>query len=321
MVLNVNEIGGKYLTVENEAARLSLPVYNPLTGKGYVRVGTKVFQVSDEKTYKYTSSGWQLDETDLSDYYDKSEADVRYVKSGQRDYNLPDGYEQLRGIVSHGAEYIDTGYTPNPSTFGFEIDFTPWNSIVTSNAPHIFGAGTRADGNDQRAALSVYKATDGGEFRTGAALNINPRMSLGVRNKLKLMNKVLTYMNGDIYNITATLTDIDCTTHLFLFALQDSGSMARFATCSLRKFAIYEGSTKVREFVPARRVSDGEIGLYETFTSTFLTNGGSGAFTEDDTELDCTPVTGTDITIGSTTFSAGTSVDLVLQAIANEINS
>ncbi|MBO7617285.1 MAG: hypothetical protein J6T22_09225 [Bacteroidales bacterium] len=320
MELNVNEIGGKYLTVENEAARLSLPVYNPLTGKGYVKVGTKVFQQSDEKTYKYTAGGWQLDETDLSDYYTKAQSDVRFIKSGQRDYDLPEGYEQIRGIVSHGAEYIDTGYLPNPSTFGFDIDFTVWNSIVTSQAPHIFGAGTRADGNDQRIALSVYKATEYGEFRTGAALNINPRITTGVRNRLRLINKVLTYINGDIYNITTTLTDTDCTTNLFLFALQDSGSMARFATCVLRGFKIYEGSVIVREYVPARRVSDGELGLYETHTNTFFTNGGTGAFTEDDTDMTCIPVTGDDVTIGGTTYAAGTSIDVVLKALADAVN-
>lgn len=313
MKLNTKDISGKYFTVENEAARLSLPT-------NLLMVGTKVFQQSDEKTYKYTANGWALDESDLSNYYDKEQSDVRFMRSGQRYYNLPEGYEQLRGIVSHGAEYIDTDYLPNPSTFGFEIDFTPWNSIVTSNAPHIFGAGTRADGNDQRIALSVYKATESGEFRTGAALNINPRMSLGARNRLKLMNKVLTYMNGDIYNITTTLVNTDCSTDLFLFALQDSGSMARFATCVLREFKIYEGSTLVREFVPARRISDGEIGLYETHIGTFHTNGGSGAFTAEDTELTCTAVTGEEITIDGETFSAGTSVDVVLQAIANKIN-
>ena len=127
-------------------------------------------------------------------------------------------------------------------------------------------------------------------------------------------------MNGDIYNITTALADTDCTTNLFLFTLQDSGSMARFSTCVLRGFKIYENDSIVREFVPARRVSDGEVGLYETYTSTFHANLGSGAFTADETDITCIPVTGDDITIGSTTYAAGTSIDVVLKALADAVN-
>lgn len=51
MRLNVKDISGKWLTVENETARLSLP-------SEYVIAGTAVYQQSDNKTYVYDGTQW-----------------------------------------------------------------------------------------------------------------------------------------------------------------------------------------------------------------------------------------------------------------------
>jgi len=60
MKINVKDIGGKWLTVENETARLNLPIYDPLTGKGYVIAGTAVYQQSDDKVYTYDGTQWNV---------------------------------------------------------------------------------------------------------------------------------------------------------------------------------------------------------------------------------------------------------------------
>lgn len=60
MRINVKDISGKWLTVENEAARLNLPIYDPLTGKGYVIAGTAVYQQSDDKVYTYDGTQWNV---------------------------------------------------------------------------------------------------------------------------------------------------------------------------------------------------------------------------------------------------------------------
>ena len=51
MRLNVKDISGKWLTVENEIARLSLP-------SEYIIAGTAVYQQSDNKTYVYDGTQW-----------------------------------------------------------------------------------------------------------------------------------------------------------------------------------------------------------------------------------------------------------------------
>jgi len=54
---------------------------------------------------------------------------------------------------------------------------------------------------------------------------------------------------------------------------------------SIIKFPLSMGATKiyqardlVGDFIPARRNSDGVLGMYDTVTQTFLTNGGTGDF-------------------------------------------
>lgn len=53
MNINVKDISGKWLAVENEAARLSLP-------SEYVVSGTAVYQKSDGKAYVYNGTAWVL---------------------------------------------------------------------------------------------------------------------------------------------------------------------------------------------------------------------------------------------------------------------
>jgi hypothetical protein len=41
---------------------------------------------------------------------------------------------------------------------------------------------------------------------------------------------------------------------------------------------IYDNNILVRDFIPARRNSDGVLGMYDTVTNTFFTNAGTGEF-------------------------------------------
>lgn len=67
MRLNVKDISGKWLTVENETARLSLP-------SEYIIAGTAVYQQSDNKTYVYDGTQWVVLQGDGGGSADLQEA-------------------------------------------------------------------------------------------------------------------------------------------------------------------------------------------------------------------------------------------------------
>lgn len=62
----------------------------------------------------------------------------------------------------------------------------------------------------------------------------------------------------------------------FLFKAQGSSAASG---SKIYYFAIYEDGSKVQELIPCRRKTDGELGMYDTVTDTFLTNAGTGTFT------------------------------------------
>ena len=67
-------------------------------------------------------------------------------------------------------------------------------------------------------------------------------------------------------------------TPLYLFANDVYAGYDAGAKVKLYKFEIYKNDTILRNFIPARRNSDGEIGLYDTVTNAFFTNSGYDAF-------------------------------------------
>ena len=67
--------------------------------------------------------------------------------------------------------------------------------------------------------------------------------------------------------------------HIWLFAGQRSWASGAGYPCQMRIYScqIYRGETMVRDFVPAKRTSDGAAGLYDRATGLFFGNSGSGA--------------------------------------------
>ena len=63
-----------------------------------------------------------------------------------------------------------------------------------------------------------------------------------------------------------------------LFA-QRASAVDRWSIAKLYSCKMYNNSTIVRDFIPAKRISDNEYGLWDKVTKTFYTNAGTGAFT------------------------------------------
>jgi hypothetical protein len=63
-----------------------------------------------------------------------------------------------------------------------------------------------------------------------------------------------------------------------IFAIHRPGGAMPGLVGSIYYFKIYDNGTLVRDMVPARRNSDGVLGMYDTVTNTFFTNAGTGEF-------------------------------------------
>lgn len=90
-------------------------------------------------------------------------------------------------------------------------------------------------------------------------------------------------VNGNDYNATGTVTSLLSATDHFTFgsgkiASQNYGFKGKIYSCVV--YSDLAGTTKIGEFIPCYRKSDGVIGIYDRINETFYVNAGTGTLTK-----------------------------------------
>ncbi len=228
------------------------------------------------------------------------------------DPDLPEGYAPLEWIESTGGQYIDTGVNAGANTtidmsfghcvynestlFGKDVwDSRGWLFIMQSDHFRFFGA------TGSNAALWNLIGKDLTEQR-------DYRFTLGTDNTARMFDA-----NGTELCALATDRSTDSNHSLWLFKCNDphgkSGGKFRFYSA---KIGTDEGET-LRDFVPARRMGDRAVGLYDRVTKSFFANAGTGAFLASDDRyvfLDWIESTGTQYINTGVDTGANTTIDM-----------
>ena len=190
---------------------------------------------------------------------------------------LPSGYVRLKYIKSSGTQYINTGITSN-DIIGFEIQFKSYNSIGATNYGCIFG-GRKASGQYEF-QLTTYVAsgdTKKGNFCNRVAVQEgapDANINISSINNCSWLNGVYSGNGSSVSSPKKNLTDSRA---LYLFALNNNGTAAQFSTMDLYSFKMYNSTGLIRNFIPCKNGSN-VVGLYDTVTSTFYGNSGTGVF-------------------------------------------
>lgn len=232
--------------------------------------------VGDNKVFFLDQNDNELT-TDIEISYNKliSKKGNKYIewlknKSVKKVYKreLPIGYTKLKYIESSGEQYIDTDIIPNIN-HNFSIKYE-----LTTLIPNSIIFGTRSSGTYLTSRNQIY-------------FNIH---SEGVNKYTKLFN---AYGTNDLdISEVPTVNKIVEKNHIindnlvlenpsqpyYLFTLNNLGSPTANAITKLYYFKIYERDIIVRDLIPAKRDSDGEIGMYDLVSQTFFTNQGTGEF-------------------------------------------
>ena len=188
---------------------------------------------------------------------------------------LPTGFTALEYIESTGTQYIDTEIQRSSSVYDLEVDV----SFADSTNRYLIGTDNHSPGYCGRAS--------DGKFELNYSLRTS--MSSGVNERVKMRyygtgTSGHTYLTVTKNGVSETLTanssaNANVTTRTFvIYANNTSSSVSRILNGKiyLAKLSL-DGDLK-RNFIPARRDSDGEIGMYDTVTNTFFTNAGTGEF-------------------------------------------
>ena len=185
---------------------------------------------------------------------------------------LPSTYKQLQWIGSTSArtQYINTGFKPKNNTrINLSINCLEHASWAFgcrySYKARAFCISTNNNGNDS----TVFYNYGGNYYAPSQIFTLNTFVNVD-------MNSNNLYKDGTLIQ-TAASASFTCEYNAFLFGCNDQGSFSGNAE-RIAWAKIYDNGTLVRDYVPAKRLSDGVVGLYDLQNNYFYTNAGSGTF-------------------------------------------
>lgn len=191
-------------------------------------------------------------------------------------------YQMKHYIESINGGYIDTGYKVNQTT-SVEIEFCLDSSTAVSGA--LFGSRV-SSGNNDFVIWDDYPTSGGVEY---VQVNSNgseyaAEYSSSARFKWHTVNvatdgKVM--IDGRVIGTVSRLNGTHTYNAILLGIISGGTVDSRLYRGKVARCSIYENGVLVKNYLPAVRNSDSEIGFLETVSDTFYTNQGSGTWTTD----------------------------------------
>ena len=178
---------------------------------------------------------------------------------------IPSGLLGLEYIESTGTQYIDTGLKPTQNysmTIKCQSTGTSYNTYAgcdtnQQNTGFFIGANVFEFGNASTTSIQNY-----GE----APIVLTLDKTGGYKDGVKTWNNASTETFQTVANLT-------------LFALNRNGTIREQLIGKIYYCKIYDNNTLVRDFIPAKRISDNKCGLWDKVNLKFYTDENGGNFT------------------------------------------
>ncbi len=187
--------------------------------------------------------------------------------------DLPDEYTELEYLESVDHQYIDTKYIPTINTKISATFELADSRTVEQIAMGVIGANIFI-GVNRGTVINCGFRTQRGTDTAKAYSNG------GLYNQIHTVSvqKGLAVINGENLKFTP-ITNYSSPYSFFLFKGNYGYPYPSYAT-ALRgySFQIYENDILVRNMIPARRDTDGVLGMYDLVENKFYTNAGTGEF-------------------------------------------
>ena len=193
---------------------------------------------------------------------------------------VPEGYQELTFIESSGDQWLDTGFATTERT-AIDIDFT----VTGDFGNHAYFCGDWANLGHllvlkNRALMEFYGSPEVGPDslpKTFVSSAVGKR-----RYRLAVVPggspSIFLYDDETGAQIEAAQVSLARKGNgtMTLFAADRTGRYA--ASYRLHGFKLVEAGKTVRDYVPARRVRDGAVGLYDLVTKAFAASQGAQPF-------------------------------------------
>ncbi len=193
---------------------------------------------------------------------------------------LPAGYTELAYIESTGTQWIDTGVYGNLNT-KLELVYQYRALNLAVPAGRLFGYRTGQNNN-----AFVIGASDGSTNPSATvyaqfdsvAPTVIEQVYVDADKHTIVLSKDGFYFDGSLHRSYSNPEAFETTATLPLFNTTNDISTGA-GQAKVYSVKLWNGNTLVRDFVPARRESDGVLGMYDLANNQFYTNAGTGEFT------------------------------------------
>ncbi len=251
----INVSGGKYIANANSSNQSTCPAgtYRATHLVGYgdtsscINCTGATFSSAGATSCTAVNSGWYA--------------------TGCSGNNLPSGYTEMEYLKSAGTHYIDTGFAANSET-SIQVE-------ALATRPFSLYGGTPGYLNETGASgvAGRYFYWDG--FDSGK-IGLEPQTNLNVKT-VYAQRKNIAERNGIMVGSVPYKKWQD-SYNLYLFARGGVEGANDMGTMTIYNAKIWDGNTLIRNMIPARRNSDGVLGMYDTVNDKFYTNSGTGTF-------------------------------------------
>ena len=194
---------------------------------------------------------------------------------------LPDGYQQLEYIQASGQCRIKTGLTP---AWDDKVEMT-WQPTTVSGNQNLWCS--RADGKQQFTAFMIGNTLrydrNGKQTASAAIFAVGTRYSLEADYGAGVVVVKNDMTGAQLASVSADETgSYTAGSELVIFASHGkniSDNLTNWGSYRLYTFRLRNFSDTLRlDLVPAKRLSDDALGVYDLVNNAFLTNDQSGSF-------------------------------------------
>ena len=194
---------------------------------------------------------------------------------------LPDGFQQLEYIQASGQCRIKTGLTP---AWDDKVEMT-WQPTTVSGNQNLWCS--RADGKQQFTAFMIGNTLrydrNGKQTASAAIFAVGTRYSLEADYGAGVVVVKNDMTGAQLASVSAGETgSYTAGSELVIFASHGkniSDNVTNWGSYRLYTFRLRNSSDTLRlDLVPAKRLSDDALGVYDLVNNAFLTNDQSGSF-------------------------------------------
>ncbi len=190
---------------------------------------------------------------------------------------LPAGFTELEYVESTGTQYIDTGVNPTPEA-KVEADVAYIGGEATAYEALLSSSVYDNTNADWARFYGVWVWPNGGNrwsvMFNGTAYTSSAAVANGERCQLvaqwSASARTLTVDDESMLNNTAFNNPAVTENTMYLPAWNSAGVLRNCGMFRIYALKIYNPQTTLRcNYIPAKRMSDGAVGLYDTVSGTF----------------------------------------------------